>query len=197
MFKIFDRWAVEDIKVAEPGLRDVISIAPKLALRSGGRYAGEKFHRSKISIVERLANKLMVPGHKGKKHFKTSGHCGGKAQTVYNLLKSAFSLIEAKTGKNPIEVFVKAIENAAPRAEIVTIEYGGARYPKAVECGPQRRVDLVLRHFAQGAYQKAFGQKKRSSEALAEEIINAYNNNSASVAISKKFELERQAEASR
>ena len=106
-------------------------------------------------------------------------------------------IIEQKSKKNPIEVFVKALENAAPREEIVTIEYGGARYPKAVECAPQRRIDVTLRQFTQGSYQKAFNKRKAVEQALADEIIAAYQMSNNSQAISKKLELERQADSSR
>jgi Ribosomal protein S7 len=108
-----------------------------------------------------------------------------------------FERIESKTGQNPIKVLVKAIENAAPREGIVTIEYGGVRYPKAVECAPQRRVDVALRLMVQGSYQKAFNTKKSSVACLTDEILNAYNLSSNSFAISKKLELERQADSSR
>jgi len=94
-------------------------------------------------------------------------------------------------------VLVKAIENAAPREEIITIEYGGARYPKAVEMAPQRRVDTALKFFVQGAYHKAFNSRISAEESLAKEITSAYNMSADSLAISKKFELERQADASR
>ena len=92
---------------------------------------------------------------------------------------------------------VKAVENAAPREEIITIEYGGARYPKAVECAPQRRVDLVLRNITQGSYAKSFGTKKPIENCLADEIISAYKLSNDSFAISKKLEVERQADSSR
>ena len=195
--KAFNRWGTEGISIADPGLKDYVTLEPKIVPKTGARYAGSRFHKSKVFIVERLINKLMIPGHKGKKHSKTSGHCTGKATTAYKLVEEAFKLVEQRTNENPIKVFVKAIENAAPREEIVTIEYGGARYPKAVECAPQRRVDLVLRYFVQGAYQKSFGTKKKATEALADEIVLAYQSNPTSNAIAKKNEIERQADASR
>ena len=99
--------------------------------------------------------------------------------------------------KNPIEVFVKALENAAPREEITTIEYGGARYPQAVECSPMRRVDVALRQMVQGSYSRCFNKKIKIEDALADEIIKAYNTDQTSQAISKKLELERQADSSR
>ena len=139
----------------------------------------------------------MVPGHKGKDHFKSSGRITGKAHTAYNIVEKAFTIIAMRTKENPIKVFVKAIENGAPREEIITIEYGGARYPKAVEVAPQRRIDLVLTYITQGSYQKSFNTKKSIEECLAEEIINAYKLSSNSAIISKKNELERQADSSR
>jgi small subunit ribosomal protein S7 len=197
MIKVFNKWDAEGIKVSDKGLVEYINSEPKIVPRTGARYAGNRFHKSKIFIVERLINKVMIPGHKARKHFKTSYHITGKAGTGAEIVRKAFSIIEMRTKENPIAVFVKALENAAPREEIITIEYGGARYPKAVECAPQRRIDIALRYFTQGAYQKSFNSKKAVEECLADEIINAYNLSQTSVAISKKLELERQADASR
>jgi small subunit ribosomal protein S7 len=193
----FNKWSTDAIKVDDQGLIDYITLAPKIVPRTAARYAGQKFYKSKVFIVERLINKIMVVGHKGKKHNKTSYHCTGKAATAYSIIEKTFELIEMRSKKNPVEVFVKALENAAPREEIIAIEYGGARYPKAVECSPQRRIDLTLRNFTQGAYQKSFNSKKAIEECLAEEILNAYNLSNGSNAIAKKLELERQADASR
>ena len=195
--KAFNKWSVDGIKVDDPGLISYVTIQPRIVPKTGARYAKNRFYKSKIFIVERLINKLMVPGHKSKKHFKTSGHITGKAQTAYNIVEKSFDAIEKQLKENPIKVFVKALENASQREEIVTIEYGGARYPKALECAPQRRVDLALRHMAQGAYQKSFNSKKSIIDCLSEEIVNAYRMSNASNAIARKLEVERQADASR
>ena len=195
--KAFNKWSTENIKIEDPGLQKYITLEPRIMPKTGARYAGSRFHKSKIFIVERLINKLMVSGHKGKKHYLSSGRNTGKSLSNYQLVEKAFTIIEKRLNKNPIEVFVKALENAAPREEIITIEYGGARYPKAVEVAPQRRIDLALRYMAQGAYHKSFNKKRNSVSNLVEEIINAYNKTSTSSAIAKKFELERQADSSR
>ena len=195
--KAFDKWDTEGIKIKDKGLINYINLQPKLVPRTGARYAGKRFHKSQIFIVERLINKVMIPGHKAKKHFRTSGHITGKGETAYKIVENTFKLIEKKLGENPIKVFVEGLVNAAPREEIITIEYGGARYPKAVECAPQRRLDIALRYFCQGAYQKSFNVKKPIEECLAEELINAYRLSQSSLAISKKLEVERQADASR
>jgi len=196
-FKLFDKWDT-NITVNDPGLRNYINLKNTMVPRTLGRNAKYRFYKSQYShIVERLANKLMVTGHKGKKHKISSGHYTGKSQVIYKIIIDAFEVIEKKIKKNPLEVFVRAVENAAPRDEITSIEYGGAKYPQAVECSPQRRIDITLRQMAQGAYSKSFNKKKKMKDALAEEIINAYEVSQNSQAISKKLELERRASSSR
>ncbi len=195
--KVFNRWDAEGIKIEDPGLVNYISLEPKIVPKTGARYAGQRFHKSKVFIVERLINKVMVSGHKGKKHLISSGHNAGKKDKAYKAVFRAFEIIERQLKINPVEVFAYAVENAAPREEIVAIEYGGARYPKAVEVAPQRRVDLVLRYMAQGAYVKAFNKKTPVEQALAAEIIEAYKSSPKSTAIAKKRDTERQASSSK
>lgn len=194
----FNRWDCSEIKVEDLGLKDYVNVNAVIVPRTGAKYAGNRFHKSKLFIVERLINKVMVPGRIGtKKHKVSSDMITGKAATAYNLVLKAFEIIEKKSGENPIAVFVKALENAAAREEIITIEYGGARYPKPVECAPQRRIDRVLKFMTQGSYKASFNKKKSFSQALSEEILAAYNQSTNSLAISKKLEVERQADSSR
>ncbi len=195
--KAFNRWSVEGIDVKDPGLKDYITLSPRIVPRTGARYAKNKFYKSRTFIIERLMNKIMITGHRSKKHKITSYIHTGKSLTAYKLLEKALDVIEKQAKQNPIKVIVEAIENAAPREEIISIEYGGARYPKAVECSPQRRIDIALRQMTQGAFAKSFNTKKAYSDCLADEIINAWQRSPTSNAISKKLELERQADASR
>ena len=195
--KLFDRWDVSQIEVKDLGLKNYMNISPVLVPRSSGRNAKQQFYKNRSNVVERLMNHLMVSGHKGKKHFISSGLYGGKSHTAFNITEKALRIIEEKTKKNPVEVLVRAIENAAPREEITTIEYGGARYPQAVDSSPQRRVDFALRMMVQGAAHKAFGEKNKVEETLAEEIMKAAACTNASNAVAKKLELERQAYAAK
>lgn len=195
--KFFNRWSGEGIAVSDPGLKDYISLEPRIIPNTYGRNAKNRFWKSKYSIVERLVNKVMIPGHKSKSHKISSGHISGKNVKTMNTVIKTFEIIENKTKKNPIEVLVRAIENGAPREEIVAIEYGGARYPKAVESSPQRRIDVSLRHITQGAYTKSFNSKRSIEEALANEIMNAAALKPESNVIAKKNETERQADAAR
>lgn len=194
--KLFNKYDL-NIEVKDEGLKRYINLNPIIIPRTGGRHIGFQFWKSKKNIVERLMNKIMVPGHRGKKHRLTSGHCTGKAAHAYKIVEDTLKIIEKEIKQNPVEVLVRAIENAAPREEITTIEYGGARYPQAVECAPQRRIDLALKFMVQGAYDKSFKKKAKLAESLAGEIINAYKLDNKSNAIAKKLELERQADSSR
>jgi len=197
MIKLFNRYDYSGVKVKDQGLKGYINLNPIIVPRTAGRNSTISMHKSRINIVERLINKLMVPGHRGKKHKLTSGHVTGKASKAQKIIEEVFKILEEKTKQNPIQVLVTAIENSAQRDEITTIEYGGARYPQAVETAPLRRIDSSLRVMVQGSYQKTFGSKKTMIEILAEEILNAYKNDRNSSAVAKRMELERQADASR
>jgi len=131
--KLFNKYSFLGITVVDPGLKPYINLKQILIPRNLGRHSYKKFWKTKMSVVERLINKLMVPGHKRKRHFWTSKNCSGKAHTTYNIVKEVFEIIENKTKKNPIQVLVNAIQKASPCEEITTIEYGGIKQPKAVE----------------------------------------------------------------
>jgi len=193
--KFFGKWKYE-VEIEDESLRNIINVKPYVVPKTNGRYQKRKFGIVNIPIIEKLIGRLMTPGHFGKKHKFTSYRASGKYYKCLKIVLKAFEIIERETKENPIKVFVKAVENAAPREEITTIEMGGARYPKAVDISPKRRVDLAIRHIVWGAYHRS-RNKGRMYEALAKEIIAAYKNSVESFAISKKLELERLAASSR
>lgn len=196
--KIFDRWPMEGIEIVDPGLKRYVNLKPVLIPKSSGRCSGQQFHKSKMNIVERLVNKLMVPGHRGKKHVISSGKCVGKIFTNYKIVETTFETIENTVKKNPVEVFVKALENAALREEIASYQIGGIIVRRSVITSPQRRIDLVLKNVVHTAYKKSFGKKIDMARALADEIIGAYNNDaSKSEAIKERERIEREAEGAR
>jgi small subunit ribosomal protein S7 len=195
-FKVFDLYDISGIEVKDPGLKSAINLEPKLIIKSSGRNV-QRFGATKVNIIERLMNRLSAAGHRGKKHKIIKGNSTGKYCKNMKIVLDAFKLIEKKTGKNPVAVLVQAIENSAPRDEITVIEYGGARYPQAVDVSPIRRVNLVLRWLTHGAGDKAFNKKKTITEALAEEIVLASENNGESFAMRKKNESEKQADSAR
>jgi len=195
-FKIFDKYDMSGLSVKDPGLRPIISLEPRLILKSQGANF-QRFMQTKVNIVERLMNRLTVAGHRGKKHKIQKGRSTGKYSKYMKIILEAFDMIEKKTGKNPVEVLIKAIENSAPRDEITVIEYGGARYPQAVDVAPLRRVNLAIRWLIHGASDKAFNKKKTIAQGVAEEIMLASENNGDSFAVRKRNESEKQADSAR
>jgi small subunit ribosomal protein S7 len=195
-FKIFDKYDLSEIQIVDPGLKSSINLEPKLILKSQGRNV-VKFGQAKVNIVERLINKVALAGHRNKKHKIELGHATGKYVRNAGIILEALEIVEKKTGKNPVQVLVDAIQNAAPRDEVTIIEYGGARYPQAVDVSPIRRVNLALKHLVHGSSDKSFGKKKKFAHALAEEIVMASENNGESLAVKKKKEAEAQADSAR
>jgi len=194
--KTFGLWDVEGVEVKDPGLKRVINFDSRLLLKSHGRDRKE-FQKAKVNIIERLIRLLQVPGSRGKKHRIMTSWNTGKYNNCAHIVIDSFKIIEQKTGKNPIAVFIQAIENSAPRDEVTAIEYGGARYPQSVDISPIRRINLVLRFFVHGAYDKAFNKKATMVEALAKEIMLTADGNGEAYALIKKNELEKQADAAR
>lgn len=183
--KVFGKWDT-NVEIRDPSLKKYISLMPVYLPHTGGRHEHRRFGKAKVPIVERLINQIMRPGrNKGKKML------------AYNIVKMAFEIISARTSQNPIQILVRAIENAAPREEVTRIMYGGIVYYVAVDVAPQRRVDIALRNIILGAKEASFNNPKPIEEVLADEIIAAANNDSRSFAIRKKEETERIALSSR
>ncbi len=196
--KIFGKWSTQGIEVEDAGLKAYINLEPRIVVKSSGRLASEQFYRSKMNIVERLMNKLMVSGHRSKKHVITSGRNVGKLIKEYKTVKETFERIEQMTKKNPIEVLVRAIENSALREETAAYQVGGIIVRKAVITSPQRRVDVALRNITQIAYRKSFGKKENIVDSLTSEIIAAYNNDpSKSESVKERSRIEKEAEGAR
>ena len=196
--KIFEKWDTENISVGDPGLRNYINLKPVVIPRTFGRSSGKQFHKSQMSIVERLVNHIYVSGHRGKKHVITSGKNVGKTFAAWKIIESTFKILEERTKKNPLEVLVRALENSALREEITSFQVGGIIVRKAVITSPQRRIDLALRLIVQGSYQRSFNNSKKMSDALADEIFAAYNNDPQnSFSIKEKERKEREAGGAR
>lgn len=195
-FKLFGLYDVSDIKLIDPGMKRYINLEPKLMIKSHGRIR-EKFGRAKINLLEIFANLIAVPGHRGKKHKIQTGWKAGKYSQNMKIVVETLKIIENKMKMNPIQVLVTALENAAPMDGVTIIEYGGARYPQAVDISPLRRVTMTLRVMVQGSYDKSFNKKTKIEQALANEIMKAFNRDMDSGAMSKKRDGEKQADSAR
>jgi small subunit ribosomal protein S7 len=184
--KLFQKWSFKDIKVIDIGLQRYLNLTPMVAPHSMGRHEHQRFRKANVNIVERLINNLMRPGK----------NAGKKAKTT-NIVKQAFEIIYLRTGKNPIEVIVKAVENASPCEDTTRISYGGVVYHLSVDVAPQRRIDLAIRHISEGARAASANTPRSIEECVADELTLAANKDIKSYAIAKRNEIERVAQSSR
>ena len=184
--KLFQKWSFKDITVQDIGLQRYLNLTPMVAPHSMGRHEHQRFRKSKVNIVERLINGLM-----------RSGKNAGKKAKATNIVKETFEIINLRTGKNPIEILVKAVENSSPCEDTTRVSYGGVVYHLSVDVAPQRRIDLAIRHITEGARASSKNNPRSIQETLADELVLAANKDIKSVAIAKRNEIDRVAQSSR
>ena len=182
--RLFGQWSVDDIEYGDVSTERYVTVTP--VAHTMGRHANKQFKKSQISIVERLINRLM----------QTDENTGKKQMTT-RMVREAFDIIHSRTGENPVQVLVHAVENAAPREETVRLKYGGISVPKAVDVSPQRRVDQALMFIAQGVHRATFKSETDAAEAIAAQLTGAANNDVNTYAVEQKEEKERVAAAAR
>ena len=122
-------------------------------------------------MVTRLVNSVMLDGKKG---------------VAQKIVYEAFSMIQEKTGNDPLETFEKAMENIMPS------RVGGANYQVPLEVSPARRETLGLRWLT--AYSRSRGEKTMA-QRLAAEIMDAANNTGN--AVKKREDTHKMAEANK
>jgi len=181
---LFGQWSVDDIEFQDPSTERYVTVTP--IAHTMGRHADKQFKKSEISIVERLINRLM----------QTDENTGKKQMTT-RIVRESFETIHSRTGENPVQILVQAVENSAPREETVRLKYGGISVPKAVDISPQRRVDQALKFLAEGVHNAAFKSETDAAGALAQQLVGAANNDVGTYAVNQKEEKERVAAAAR
>ena len=184
--RLFGEWSYDGVEVRDIGLRRYLKLKPIYLPHSGGRHEARKFRKSEMNIVERLINDLMKPGSSG-----------GDKSRITNAVRTAFKIISLKSGRSPIEVLVRAVENSAPNEDTTRIGFGGVVYRLATDISPQRRIDLALRYLVRGIKEQTFGNRKTLEEIIADQLIGAANNDGNNFAVRRKREVERVAFSSR
>lgn len=183
---LFDRWELDDVTVEDAGLERYINLEPVIVAHSGGRHADTQFGSQDVSVVERVLNQLMrTEDYTGKKH------------SAYNVLKDAFDEVHDALEINPIQALVDALENGAPREEVTRLRYGGISVPKTVDTAPARRLDIAIRNLTTGAVNASRNAENAIEDCVAEEIIQASQNDQRSYAVNRKNEIERVAASAR
>jgi len=200
MGKLFGKYDLSGVKITDPSLQNYINLESITIPHSHGRYAKKQFGKRNVSVVERLANKLMRGGTGEKtmgKIIRTHGKLQGKKSKTMKIVEQAFDEIAKRTNKNPAQVLIDAVQNTAPREDTTRVQYGGVSYQVAVDVSAQRRLDMALRNLSLAAIIGAFDKKKTLAQALVDELIMAANNDQNSYAIKKKDETERIARSAR
>ncbi|MGY5873966.1 MAG: 30S ribosomal protein S7 [Candidatus Thorarchaeota archaeon] len=193
---IFGKWDPTNVEIKDVGLIRYISLRPVLLPHTSGRHAHKRFHKSNVPIVERFVNKMLNAGRRKDKKTR-SGRNAGKKLKALNTLKRVFEMIDYRTGMNPIQVLVTAIENSAPSEETTRISYGGMAYPRSVDVAPQRRIDLALKYLCVGSVRSAHKNAKSFEECIVDELLLAFKSDPGSFAIARKEERERVARSAR
>ena len=98
-FKLFDKWDVTEVTVEDMGLQNYVCLDEIVVPHTMGRHVKRQFAKSKVSIVERLMNKVM------RTHLNS-----GKKNKAYNIVRDALEIINKRTKKNPVQVLVTAVE---------------------------------------------------------------------------------------
>ena len=187
--KLFGRWSYADVKLEDVTLTDYIAIRPKdhvFLPHTAGRYQVKKFRKATCPVVERLVAGLMFHGRNS-----------GKKQMAIRIVQAAFEIINLQLDENPIQILIKAIENAGPREDSTRVGSAGVVRRQAVDLAPFRRVNQAIFFLAIGAREASFRTIKTVAECLADEIVNAAKGSSSSFAIKKKDEIERVAKVNR
>jgi small subunit ribosomal protein S7 len=183
---VFGKYPSRGIQVSDAGLAKYIHLDAVGVMHHSARHGNKRFAKGKVHVVERLINDLM-----------RSEVYQGKKSKAYKAVELAFGRVADKAKENPVQVLVTAIVNAAPREEITRLRYGGINVPKSVDVAPMRRLDVALRHIAQGATESSFKSTKPIDQCLADEILKAAKNDPQSFAVAKKDEVERVAKSAR
>jgi small subunit ribosomal protein S7 len=116
----------------------------------------------------------------------------GKKSVAEGIIYRAFDTIKQKSGKEPLDIFLAAVQNARPMVEVKSRRVGGANYQVPVEVRPIRRSALAMRWLREAAQKR--GEKSMQAR-LANELMEASEGRGG--AVKKKDEVHRMAEANK
>ena len=197
--RLFNKYGY-NVEIQDLSLKNYISLSPEEFPSSYRRTSKKMFSKANINIVERLENALMRGGtgkKVGGRVIRTEGRLQGKKLKVMHIVENAFDIVNDQTKQNPLEVFIRALENSAPIEDTTRIRQGGTVSNIPVDISASRRLDTALRNISTASIIGAFNNKKTISEALANEIVLAANNDINSYALKRKNEIERMARSAK
>ena len=116
----------------------------------------------------------------------------GKKSLAEHIFYDAINQVAEKVGKEPAEVFGRAVKNATPLLEVKPRRVGGATYQVPIEVKPERGVALATRWIITNARKRS---GKPMVEKLALEFLETFNNTGPSV--KKREDTHKMAEANK
>ncbi|MFZ2607148.1 MAG: 30S ribosomal protein S7 [Candidatus Microthrix parvicella] len=116
----------------------------------------------------------------------------GKRSLAERVVYDALTLIEERTGAEPIATLKRAIENVKPALEVRSRRVGGATYQVPVEVSPRRSNTLAIRWLVGYARQR---RERSMADRLANELLDASNGIGASV--KRRDDLHKMAESNK
>jgi small subunit ribosomal protein S7 len=116
----------------------------------------------------------------------------GKKSVAERIIYGALDQIKKKSNKEPLEVFVQALNNVRPMVEVKSRRVGGANYQVPVEVRPVRRMALSMRWLRDAARGRG---EKSMQQRLASELAEAAEGRGG--AMKKREEVHRMAEANK
>ncbi len=119
----------------------------------------------------------------------------GKKSVAQKQVYDAMDIIKEKTNEDAIKIFTKAIENIKPSMEVRPRRVGGAAYQIPMPVRGGRKESLAIRWIINAARSRSNSEYHTFAEKLAAELVDASNNEG--LAIKKKTDMERMAEANR
>jgi small subunit ribosomal protein S7 len=116
----------------------------------------------------------------------------GKRSVSLRIVYEALGILQSKTEKEPMEVFLKALDNVKPAVEVKSRRVGGATYQVPVDIREPRKEALCMRWIIKAARDRS---GHGMGERLASELLDAYNN--TGTAFKKKEDTHKMAEANK
>ncbi|HUZ18698.1 MAG TPA: 30S ribosomal protein S7 [Spirochaetia bacterium] len=116
----------------------------------------------------------------------------GKKAVATRVLYGAMDALKQKSSEEPLQIFLKAMENVKPFVEVKSRRVGGSTYQVPVEIRESRREALAMRWVIQASRDRS---GKSMSEKLSAELLDAFN--STGTAYKKKEDTHRMAEANK
>ncbi|MED5620544.1 30S ribosomal protein S7 [Ideonella sp. BN130291] len=116
----------------------------------------------------------------------------GKKAVAERIIYGALEQVEKKANRDPLEVFLTALNNVKPMVEVKSRRVGGANYQVPVEVRPVRRVALAMRWLKESARKRG---EKSMAQRLANELLEAAEGRGG--AMKKRDEVHRMAEANK